>query len=813
MANNTILNQRNYKELLDAFEHYFPSNTVYSADKKFTSLYSDYTWNNRNEFIDFIYRLTGIQIKSAKDVENIKKAQFELDKITTKESETKIVEAPKQPAATTPQNLKDLEAANKLRSEAIKQTQEEAKRTVKEAIERKKLNIKEELQDKKLYVKVKTPDSQKPDKNVQQFINEAKLNPRQFRKDASEVIKKQIANSSIGKNLPKEELNILADKVTFDAIQAINYPSKQVEKDVQTAILNAIPKEKSVVNSISAKPEVKEFLKNAPKELAFYNNSTGFSRSVLNSVNPNLSVTVFGPDPDSIEVSFFPRPVNNFTHKIDLGSLSNSYTSLTEHQSDFIGQFTSMGKDETQRFLLGRARFFLDSQIAQLPEGSIVSSLYNSGVGQKVLNIVGLSEYSPIGGFFEFVGKIPGASGYLQSVGNALGIDFGFVGAAPLIEGAVAETAIPLVAEGTLAATTATGVVATEAVGTALSTEVIGGAITAETATTAVGAEAGATVGSAGGFVGAIVGAIIGFVVSKINWRKLEGLKPYALGILVGGVALLFSGPVVALIAGFSATALFSSFTGGGLAAIGGGIVKFFGFITTFLATIFGLPALITMAITPILVTLILFIINSGAYIVPAANYGQINCDLSSSGETGVETKINVLTGSAAQAAVCLVSYLNKYGLNPLLESLLGTPAWDSLANAIPAPALDALELSAHVGDGAGTHLQCVGFVSATAGWAYGQAFDQINACSYINNAPSGYKYVSGTSGIRSGDFFLINGLSGCSSGSPGHIGVVTSVDGALISCADANAIAPGKARVSNGCYELIQLAGYLRKD
>jgi hypothetical protein len=191
-----------------------------------------------------------------------------------------------------------------------------------------------------------------------------------------------------------------------------------------------------------------------------------------------------------------------------------------------------------------------------------------------------------------------------------------------------------------------------------------------------------------------------------------------------------------------------------------------------------------------------------------------ITCDASKNG--GQESS------PAANAAVCIVSYLDQFHLNPLLAALVNSQSWQSLAKILPTPALNALAISAPV-DG---HLQCVGFVAATAGFAYGQAFGQIDACSYIKNPPDGYKYVDGTSGIESGDFFIIDGVDHCkitmdTNGKPvilypGHIGVDISPggsDGATISCADANNIAPGEAQVKHGCFELSQITGYLRKQ
>ncbi len=165
-------------------------------------------------------------------------------------------------------------------------------------------------------------------------------------------------------------------------------------------------------------------------------------------------------------------------------------------------------------------------------------------------------------------------------------------------------------------------------------------------------------------------------------------------------------------------------------------------------------------------------------------------------------------TGSpAANAAACIASYLTQFNLNPLTKDMVGNSWWQKLVAVLAKAAANALEASA-IGTG---HLQCVGFVAATAGLAYNQNFPQINACSYVNNAPSGYKYISGTAGMRPGDFFVM-GSSSCSDGSPGHIGVDCGDAGALITACDANYSAPGIAR-TNGKFEKAQITGYLRKD
>lgn len=310
--------------------------------------------------------------------------------------------------------------------------------------------------------------------------------------------------------------------------------------------------------------------------------------------------------------------------------------------------------------------------------------------------------------------------------------------------------------------------------------------------------------------IGNVVGWIAGEVISRINWKNVKKYSAYIVASVTALIALPFVGLGAALgigtAVGFGSLVLGAGAGNLTLAGIGGGIVNFFGALGTAVLGSVAIPVLGTLLAFPILVAIILFIINSGAYIVPpgtslgTGSTADIACDTSQNGQAS--------ENPAANAAVCIVSYLDQFHLNPLFVYLLKTPSWNSLANVLPSSALSALEASAHVDN----HLQCVGFAAATAGLAYGQAFGQINACSYIRSPPAGYRYVSGTGGMKSGDFFLINGLGGCRSSSPGHIGVVLSVDGALISCADANAVAPGKARTAHGCFALSQITGYLRK-
>ena len=59
---NISLSKENIRYIRDAFSHFFPEDAVYSADKPYVS--GEFNWDNRKEFIGFVYRLTGVHIKN-----------------------------------------------------------------------------------------------------------------------------------------------------------------------------------------------------------------------------------------------------------------------------------------------------------------------------------------------------------------------------------------------------------------------------------------------------------------------------------------------------------------------------------------------------------------------------------------------------------------------------------------------------------------------------------------------------------------------------------------------------------------------------
>lgn len=103
------------------------------------------------------------------------------------------------------------------------------------------------------------------------------------------------------------------------------------------------------------------------------------------------------------------------------------------------------------------------------------------------------------------------------------------------------------------------------------------------------------------------IGSKIAIWIKK-HWQEIAGAILVGTGILVGGGV----GLVVAIGGGLVALG------GPGLKAVGSGIGNFFSFLTFgVLLPSLGLPFLVALIAIPVAIVIILFIINSGAYLVP----------------------------------------------------------------------------------------------------------------------------------------------------------------------------------------------------
>ena len=142
---------------------------------------------------------------------------------------------------------------------------------------------------------------------------------------------------------------------------------------------------------------------------------------------------------------------------------------------------------------------------------------------------------------------------------------------------------------------------------------------------TKIGAFLGSALGPAGTAIGAVLGFLAGFALDALSWlkRKIQENKEVFAGMLLLGGGLLVGGPIGLVMVvgggaiGLGAAALSAGGAQAAIASVGGIIQTGLYGVTKVVLPAIGAPVAVAMIAIPLVITLILFIINSGAYIVP----------------------------------------------------------------------------------------------------------------------------------------------------------------------------------------------------
>ena len=197
-------------------------------------------------------------------------------------------------------------------------------------------------------------------------------------------------------------------------------------------------------------------------------------------------------------------------------------------------------------------------------------------------------------------------------------------------EGVVISSALGAAEPVTAAALTASATVGAEAV--AVGTAGTGAAAGTAIATTAAGTTAAAGTGVAAGTLGSLATPIVGAIVAAVTavltfiatvvlpWAAKHWKKIALLTLITAGVVFT---PLLFIPAGLFAGYMLA--TGGSTAAsIGSSMGVFFTAVLAFFVGSFLIPAIIILLVIPIIIIFVLFIINSGAYVVPPGIGGPL---------------------------------------------------------------------------------------------------------------------------------------------------------------------------------------------
>lgn len=533
--------------------------------------------------------------------------------------------------ATTPDaiQLEQLEKESEKRIASQKEIYKRQQATLKESIENAQ-KIQEELKDKKIYAKVEIPKAPILSKQEQKDLNILKKSakePQKLVEELSPAIEEKITPST--KDLSPGERGVVADTIAVDIVEKLNYPVNQTPISTQTAINYAIHKQPKV---IEVSDTATESVKNGSIALALHN-SDNMEQVICQSIlGKNLTYSIYGPSLSQFQVTLSNQQFEGYTHTTDMGQLNQNYIDLQTDQNSTLNTIQDLGEEKARGLIFEKTSTYTNSRIASLPTDSKIKTAYSIPEVRGILANYGLAEPVAWEATNTFGGLIleysPESAPYISAIGRITGYGAGVQ--------VVKQTSLFLATEGSITTAGITGYGAstitaipssigatTTFFGTEAGTQVVTQATTQVAAKTGfagliakVATFLGVGTGWATFGISTAIGLVVGKIAEKIDWTKVKKAMPYIAGFFVGVPVFIAGGPVAGAVAGIGTLGLLGGTAG--LATAGAGFV---GGIRFLAKNIIGpsiiAPIAITMLVLPVLVAFIMFVINSGAYIVP----------------------------------------------------------------------------------------------------------------------------------------------------------------------------------------------------
>jgi hypothetical protein len=585
--------EETFKKELGIEDYYSPGQTTWAIPE----IGLTYTSNQSNdELKNYVYEITDTKSFRQADAVLAEEVEIREKGEDVEKTEQKIPEENIPSAAKRESQAAELESREAAIAAAKQKGAEQTQAFLKQQEVRAE-RVKKELENKKIWARVE--ESEKPtlvpedQKAYEKLEKEAKIAPRTLTENLAKEIEKNIPED-IKQNSTEEEVSVYSQNLAASTVANIRVP-RVVSPEPE--ILLALSTSPEVLQKIVSQKEAQNALLQSTSTLAFVKTfPEAFNRGVLETVvGEKVTTLIMGP---SYKVTFSDTP-EGASYAVNLGQTFLSGETLKNNP------LLNVATNEARGRLLDIGKQQFSSYLGSLPTDSFLGRLAARGEFGGIISTLGpAANLGATNAFGSFILRFtPEYAPAVSGLGNLLGLNFGI---------------------STIGATAATGVVeagvataAGEAVGTAVG--VAGG----EAAGAAVGAAAGTVVPIVGNIIGAIIGAAAGWVASKIPWKKVLKFSAIALGIGVGLITGLFFGIGTGIAAG-AGTTLFSAALGGGLGGLTlGGIGSLIGgvFVAIGGAALgaIGMPILVTLLTFPVVVALILFIINSGAYIVPPA--------------------------------------------------------------------------------------------------------------------------------------------------------------------------------------------------
>lgn len=609
MANNypeipSGLTLSNIQKLMEASEKFYPIELLGDGYqgylvKSLAIPEMKLSWKTSREFFGYISTLTS---------QNSIKEAYSVLSFWEGVAESRPEEKPEELTQTTPgseeRRIQEEERVRRLK--ARKDAELKAQRITDQEIEKQKENILKELKEQKIYAKVEEtkipPLSSDEEKALNSLKEMAKSTPHGLSGELSAQIEKTVPES-IKKAVTSEEIKLYADTVATNTVGILREEVKP--QTIEGVLLAKLSEEKNIIAPFNLSPAAEESVVGAASELAAFNlMGTESQRGVLNAVfGPNITSHLLGPTPETIPVFFGLKPEEG-TYSIGLGEIIQKQNEITF--SPFFSQIRSLSQIEAKRVVIDFGKSFVTDKIKSFPQDSLLGRFTTSSAFKNVISLTRpYQTFEATNLFGRFVLKFsPEFAPTVNILGNIFGKNLGII--APVVSNA------------------AEGVVA-KGISGAIS-KVIAGVTgkAAGTATAVAAVKAGALAGTAIPIpvVRQIAGAVAGWVASKIiPWVQKH--KEVIIGAVVGVGALVLGLPFLSALAVAGAVALTAGFVLGGTAGVLGLVTSFGTSALSFFAAVL-LPAIAAPLIFAVLfipvAVIILFIINSGAYVVPPSS-------------------------------------------------------------------------------------------------------------------------------------------------------------------------------------------------
>jgi hypothetical protein len=573
------------------YDHFFPEgqppiNLPFSV--------GDFDWKDRAAFIKDVSDTAVITIspEDPKIVEKVREALKTIAEKPTEEAETANAKAPTkaererfeaQRQATETAHKKAAEEAA-VRSAETKRQQEIYSREIQKLKE-----AEAAVKNKKIYYRVQKPEV-KEAPQVKKLEEEATASPKKFVEDSATLLEKE----PVVQNLNQGQKKTFAGQAAINTYDVVTGNSPAV----QAAVISGIVSNSEILNKFTVDPGVKSTLTNAANVL-IEQKKAQFDLTNL-FVDLQKIDGIKGMDSININYSFIPQP--GFAD-FDFGQqvIEPRIESLIQ-QGLLVGNTPGLTLNEIGSEVTARSNAFFNYRFSNLPAAnpSLNYSPEMVRAGLSVLRVTTVPLEAAEGSLIGKLGMGLGLGPVLNLFQEKTGIDFGIKKVTEAVVG--------------------------KAVGAA--------------GLTATLTPLFAWAGPAAPFLAAVasfiakskIGKFVSDTFSKISiFLKKNNLTEFAAALLVATPFGAFFGfPGFFITGGLTFAGLkAANASPSTLANFGSGMSSFFGGVFGGTLETAGMVALVSLLSFPVIVVLILFIINSGAYITPPTlqTFGvQIHC-------------------------------------------------------------------------------------------------------------------------------------------------------------------------------------------